>query len=394
MKPAFLWGIALFALTACTNSSSDSAPSRVDTQMYNRIQEQLLDATPGSVIEIPEGTFVFDRPLSLEGIPRVTLKGAGKNKTILSFKGQKVGAEGLRVTADSAVLQGFTIMDTKGDAIKVQDSKDVVMRDIHTTWSGGAKSSNGAYGLYPVACDGVLIEACEASYASDAGIYVGQSKNVLVRNSYAHHNVAGIEIENCTDAEVSYCRSENNSGGILVFDLPGLPAGNGKKCSIHHNAIIGNNHKNFAAEGNMVAIIAPGSGIILLAAKEVEVYENKIYDHKTIGAAIASYHITELEWSDANYDPFTYSVRLSNNDYKRRKSLPDMSKDFGKMVNLLFPGKPQDILYDGITDDQRSGSNPMQVCILEKGEGLRFANIDAAHDFKTIDTDLKNYACQ
>ncbi|MFM7339249.1 MAG: hypothetical protein ACKO2H_03990, partial [Bacteroidota bacterium] len=93
------------------------------------------------------------------------------------------------------------------------------------------------------------------------------------------HNVAGIEIENCTDAEVSYCRSENNSGGILVFDLPGLPAGNGKKCSIHHNTIIGNNHKNFAAEGNMVAIIAPGSGVILLAAKEVEVYENKIYDH-------------------------------------------------------------------------------------------------------------------
>jgi hypothetical protein len=124
------------------------------------------------------------------------------------------------------------------------------------------------------------------------------------------------------------------------------------------------------------------------------VYENKIYDHKTIGTAIASYHITELEWSDANYDPFTYSVRLSNNDYKRRKSLPDMSKDFGKMVNLLFPGKPQDILYDGIIDDKRSGSNPMQVCILEKGEGLRFANIDAAHDFKTIDTDLKNYACQ
>ena len=37
--------------------------------------------------------------------------------------------------------------------------------------------------------------------ASDAGIY-GQSKNIIVRNSVAQYNVAGIEIENSYYADV------------------------------------------------------------------------------------------------------------------------------------------------------------------------------------------------
>jgi len=34
------------------------------------------------------------------------------------------------------------------------------------------------------------------------------------------NNVAGIEIENCTDADVYENISTNNTGGVLVFDLP------------------------------------------------------------------------------------------------------------------------------------------------------------------------------
>lgn len=388
-----LSALALFTFS-CKPGATDSEPARIDTQVYTRIQEQLLDAQPEDIVEIPAGNFVFDRPLSLEGIAGVTIRGAGKDKTILSFKNQRVGAEGLRVSADSVTLEGFTIIDTKGDAIKVQDSKDVTFRNIKTTWSGGAKATNGGYGLYPVACTGVLIDQCEASYASDAGIYVGQSRGVVVQNTYAHHNVAGIEIENCIDAEVRHCRAENNTGGILVFDLPGLPAGNGRNTRIHHNTIKSNNLKNFAPEGNMVAIVAPGSGIILLAAKETEVYNNKIQDHKTIGLAIASYHITELKWTDPGYDPFTYAIYIHDNTYQRKQTLPDLSKSFGKMINLVFKGKPQDLLYDGIEDEKRpGGSNPMQICIRETSSDLRFANIDAAHDFKAVDTNINRYAC-
>lgn len=379
---------------SCQNASREPVPGETATELYNQLQEQLINARPGDVIEIPEGRYAFDRPLSLDGIAKVTIRGAGMDKTVLFFKDQKVGAEGLRITADSVTVENLAIMDTKGDAIKAQDCNGITIRNVKTSWSGGPDENNGGYGLYPVSSKNVLIENCEASYASDAGIYVGQCENVVVRNSYAHENVAGIEIENCINSEVYNNRAENNTGGILVFDLPELPAGNGRGCKVYDNRIIENNHKNFAPEGNIVGIVPPGTGIILLAAKGVEVYNNEIIGHKTIGTAIASYYITEKPWDDEHYDPYTYDIYIHGNRYERKRAVPDLSKDFGKLVNYLFPGKPQDILYDGIIDAERpAGPNPMNICIQQDGEDLRFASIDAANDFEQVQTELGPYGC-
>ncbi len=371
---------------------ASSSGADIATLAYNKIQEQLLDAKPGDVIQLPEGFFEFDRPLSLDGIPGVTIAGAGMDKTVLSFKYQKTGAEGIKITADSVTLRDFTVQDTKGDAIKLQNCNGVTLLRLKTTWSGGADENNGGYGLYPVACAGVLIDSCEASFASDAGIYVGQSRDVVVRNCYAHGNVAGIEIENCINSEVYDNRAEGNTGGILVFDLPDLPQVNGHTCRIYRNVVKDNNQANFAPEGNIVGIVPPGTGIILLAAKNVEIFDNQISGHKTIGTAIASYQITQKPWADTTYNPYTYDVTLYNNTYQRRRALPDLSRDFGKMVNILFAGKPQDILYDGIIDSTRAaGPNPMNICIRQEAAGLRFANIDAANDFDKVSKDISPY---
>lgn len=382
--------IVLFG--ACAPGSSED--SSIDTDVYNQLQTRLIEARPGDIIEIPKGHFHFDRPLSLDGIARVSIKGAGMDKTILSFKDQKAGAEGLRITADSVTVSDLTVLDTKGDAIKLQDCQGITLRNLKTTWSDGPKASNGAYGLYPVSSTDVLVEGCEASYASDAGIYVGQCSKVIVRNCYAHENVAGIEIENCTHAEVYNNRAEGNTGGILVFDLPDLPAGNGRDCRVYNNKIVENNHKNFAPEGNIVGIVPPGTGLILLAAKEVDIYDNEIIGHKTMGIAVASYQITENTWESTTYDPFTHDITIRNNKLERKKAIPDVSRDFGKLINLLFPGKPQDIIYDGILNDTLSGANPMNICIDQPGEDLRFANVDAANEFKNVAKNVELYACQ
>ena len=97
------------------------------------------------------------------------------------------------------------------------------MINLRTEWTGGPKSTNGAYGFYPVESEDVLIDGCVAIGASDAGIYVGQSKNIIVRNSIAQYNVAGIEIENSYYADVYDNLASHNTGGILIFDLPDLP---------------------------------------------------------------------------------------------------------------------------------------------------------------------------
>ncbi len=385
----------LFLLVfSCKSPKDEVNHSTVHENGYEMIQELLLDAEAGSTVNLPAGLFKINRSISLDGISNVTIQGQGRDETILSFLDQTNGAEGLRITADSITLKDFTIADAKGDAVKLQDCKGVNIINVKTTWTQGAMATNGAYGLYPVQCEDVLIDKCEAAYASDAGIYVGQSKNVIVRNSYAHHNVAGIEIENCINSEVYNNIAEFNTGGFLVFDLPDLEVVNGHTCKVYNNKFRSNNFKNFAHEGNMVAIIPPGSGVVLLAAKNVEIYDNEILDHKTFGVGICSYQLTERKWKDERFVPFTSEITIRNNTIKRKSALPDVTKKFGQMVNYVFPGKPQDILYDGILPDDVTGPNPMKICIKDnKAEDLRFANIDAANDFENVNKSLEPYEC-
>ncbi|MBK6512223.1 MAG: right-handed parallel beta-helix repeat-containing protein [Haliea sp.] len=118
--------------------------------------------------------------------------------------------------------------NTSGDAIKVKDANGVTFRRVRVEWTNGPDENNGAYGLYPVGCRNVLIEDSEVRGASDAGVYVGQSENIIVRRNYVYENVAGIEIENSKFADVYENNTTGNTGGILVFDLPGPPVQGGE----------------------------------------------------------------------------------------------------------------------------------------------------------------------
>lgn len=387
MKRLFLFLIPAI-LFSCKNN--EQSASTADKTYEKKLQEDLINAKEGDTILIPEGVFAFSRSLSLDDIKNVTIKGAGIDKTILSFKNQTSGAEGFKVVADNFTLSDLTIQDTKGDAVKIQNSKNCTMRRVKIEWTGGPDEKNGGYGLYPVTCDGVLIEDCDVSGASDAGIYVGQSKNIVVRKNHAHHNVAGIEIENSTNSEVYENLSENNTGGVLVFDLPGLPAKNGTNCIVRDNIIRENNHKNFAPEGNIVGIVPPGTGFICLAAKNCEVRNNQFINNKTIGAAVASYLITEKPFTDSVYIPHVSDIHIHHNSFQREFAIPDVTEKFGLLINGLFKAKSQDIIWDGILAD---GKTP-KICIHDNtAEELRFANLDAANNFKNVNTDMSKHNC-
>ena len=161
--------------------------------VQEELQEALILAEPGDVIALGVGRFVFASSLSLD-VDDVTIRGEGMDKTILSFKNQDAGAEGLIITSDGVSCEDFAVEDTKGDAIKAKGCDGISFIRVRTEWTDGPMESNGAYGLYPVECRDVLIDGCVAIAASDAGIYVGQSENIIVRNSRAEYNVAGIEI--------------------------------------------------------------------------------------------------------------------------------------------------------------------------------------------------------
>ena len=363
-------------------------------------QEEWILAKDGSTITLPEGTFHFTRTLSMDGKKKVHIKGAGMGKTVLSFAGQIEGGEGIRVTnSESIRLEGFTVMDTKGDGIKTQHVYDVQFLFVEAKWSGKPDAENGSYGLYPVQCQRVLLYESKAYGASDAGLYVGQCEQVVVRKCYAEGNVAGIEIENTTYADVVENTVTGNTGGILVFDLPDLEKKKGGHVKVYKNKVIANNYKNFAPKGNIVAQVPPGTGIMILATSDVSIYENEISDHKTAGTAIMSYYVTEIPIKDASYDPYPARIYIHDNTYQRKKQLPALSNKFGKLFLLKFGRKVPHIVYDGIREETSYSPTTgrllpeYEICIYNNADES-FANLDAANKFKGLNKDLEPFRCQ
>ena len=299
MSTHILQTLTILGCASLLFTCGQDQPSAPALSFEEALQEQLILAEPGDLILIPAGIHELTRSLSLN-VPGVTIRGEGIDTSILSFKNQIQGAEGLLVNADDFVIEDVAIEDTVGDALKINESNNITIRNVRTEWTGGALTSNGAYGIYPVQSSNILIEGAVAIGASDAGIYVGQSTRIIVRNSVAEYNVAGIEIENSTFADVYNNIATNNTGGILVFDLPNLPVQGGRNTRVFNNHIANNNTANFAPEGNIVGDVPAGTGLMILANDNIEVFGNQFTDNDSAQIIIVSYYITERPFEDPN----------------------------------------------------------------------------------------------
>jgi parallel beta-helix repeat protein len=367
-------------------------PVAAQKEIQKKIQTQLIDAEDGSTILLPEGSFHFDASVSMDGKKNVIIKGAGMDKTILSFKGQLSGAEGIKITNGANItLQDLTVQDAKGDGVKAQLVDGITFLHVKAEWTAGESKDNGGYGLYPVQCTKVLIDQCIAVGASDAGIYVGQSKYIIVKNSKAYKNVAGIEIENSWYADVYDNEAYNNTGGILVFDLPDLIQKDGGFVRVFRNHIHDNNHINFAPKGNTVGKVPQGTGFMILATRNVEAFENKIVNNISAGTVVVSYYITENPINDKTYNPFPSNIYIHDNYYERPMVKATSKGRLGKMYKfkLRFGKKVPHILYDGIEDPTMKNRN---ICI-RNNTNASFVNIDAGNKFKHKSTDATRHDC-
>lgn len=395
--------------TAAQRTSLDvNALPKATPEQVEALVAQFIEAKEGAVIDIPEGFYDMQTQLILDKVNKVTIKGKGMYNTVISFKNIKAGGEGMKITGNAAVLEGFTVLDAPGDCIKAMHCDGITFRAVNTTWSHQDLSKSGTYGIYPVQCTNVLVENCEVSHSRDAGIYVGQSEKIVVKNNYVFENVAGIEIENCDDAEVYDNKAENNTAGILVFNLPGLQKAFGSRTKVYNNTIKENNHENFAIDssdpsgqnGNAITMVPPGSGVIILAGNEVEVFNNQIINHKTASVLIASYQFTQLPIPNhPGWTPFTTNIAIHDNAIERpASSMPDTTKAFSRLIAATCK-VTQDVVYDGVYDPGRAAANPknpMNVCIREKKPDFRFTKFSLPPDGDltkiSFSNDLENFA--
>jgi len=389
-------GAAALALGACGGGGQEGRDlSEADTDYQTVLLERLIDAQPGDVIEIPAGVYSFDRSLSLN-VDGVTIRGAGMDETILSFQDQIAGAEGLIVTADDFTLEDLAIEDTSGDGLKVNGGENIIIRGVRVEWTDGYSTDNGAYGIYPVQTTNVLVENTVAIGASDAGIYVGQSRNVVVRNSRAEYNVAGIEIENCIGADVYGNVATNNTGGILVFNMPNLPQP-GYHTRVYDNEVFANNTENFGHEGTPVASVPAGSGIVINSNDQVEIFNNRIADNDTANIIISSLYSTGYSGSSAqdDFDPYPETIWIHDNTYEGGGSSPDgMDLTALKIAMFGLNGALPDILFDGYIDSEKmvDGALPdaLRICVDDPVDVL---NADGPNNYGSPSVDTEAFRC-
>jgi parallel beta-helix repeat protein len=320
-----------------------------------KVQTALLDARPGDTVQIGAGRYELTDGLSLD-VAGVTVKGAGPEATVLSFKGQKGSGEGLLISSSKVTVRDLGVEDARGDGIKAKGVDQISFVNVRVEWTGGPKASNGAYGVYPVSSTNVLIERVTVKGASDAGIYVGQSKNIVIRNSTAQFNVAGIEIENSMNADVHDNLSTHNAGGILVFDLPGLPQMGGHSTRVFANKVLANDTPNFAPKGNIVAQVPTGTGVMIMANRDVHVFGNEIDGNATAAVMLVAY---TNDYEDLSYNPLPRDISVHDNKIGRNGFDPQFAG--GAILAKAMGGTLPPVIWDGVSNFTRKGASAPEV---------------------------------
>lgn len=370
--------LTVLALAGCsrstTNDTTTSTPRtstgeciKPDANARNNILTAIFQASAGDVVSLCEGKFDMPTGLLINSKPGLTLKGAGMKKTILSFA-KSDSAEGINASySDGLILQDFTVEDTPGNGIRIFRSSYITLRGVRARWHDAAgrdetnagytpRSDVGAYALYPVETRHILMENCEAHGASDAGVYVGQSSDIIVRNCLATYNVAGYEFENTYRAIFENNVATKNVGGFLIFDLPDLRQ-YGEKNIVRNNKSYGNNTENFAPIGNIVGLTPRGTGMLILASDQLEIYGNEIYDNDTIGIAMVNFGLVDNKYPDQRYDFFPEGVEIHDNTFKNNGMNPQppnpdrgVASALPLILRLKNFGRGADIVWDGGED--------------------------------------------
>ena len=394
--------VSIAVLAACGSSNSGSPDGgsnvvKVDpTMSQSAISSAFSTAAADSTIEMAAGTYHLTNSLNLASKNNITVKGAGAAQTILDFSAQAAGADGVvqSVPAGSTVkvtFQDFTVQDTAGDGLKITGGTGVHVNRVNVSWP--TRATHGGYGVYPVQSKQVLIENCTIDGASDTGIYVGQSDGIVVRNNILTNNVAGIEIENSFNSDVTGNNSHDNTAGFLVFDLPGLPQVGGHNHRVYGNTFTNNNHPNFGDPSGTVALIPAGTGGAVMANTKVEIFDNTFSGNTAAGVAVVSCYVAfqsnpgACSPSTPGYAAVPSQVYVHGNTFTNNGTNPlagntDTNHPSYGLAALLASGfqapgwangHVSDVVYDGILLGD-SDTNPAQICSTQSGAG-NFANL-------------------
>ena len=353
----------------------------------NEMLLAMIEVKPKDVIEFGEGYFELTSGIQISGTEDILVKGQGMDKTVLSFKNSGSQEGFLATTVRGITVEDLTVLDSPGDAFKLQGVDHGTLRRVRAFWSSGrnlpsedtitaanyktklnvactdparhnpdnpnpletdttspdytVSKLSGRYGIYPVNSQNILVEFAESVGASDAGIYVGQTDNAIIRKSRSAYNVFGFEIENVRGGEYVDNVSECNTGGFLVYDLDGLTR-YGSRTRMYGNISRNNNTYNFAEPGSIVSNVPRGTGMLTMGYDKIDIFENTFENNGTAGIVHTSYKLFGVP-GDRRMDLYSEGVHIWNNTFKNNGNdlpQPDFAAIIdtgGEQVTSAFP---------------------------------------------------------
>lgn len=358
----------------------------------------MIQLRPGDTLEFDCGFIELDHGLLIQATEDVTVKGCGRDATVLSFRNSDnvTGLEALNVRG--ITVRDLTVADSPGDAFKLKGVKWGTLLNVRAYWSGGSEpitasnyperlqvacteppmnegdptpdyvpsSASGRYGIYPVESENILVDNAESVGASDAGIYVGQTNTAIIRNSRAVYNVMGFEIENVQGGEYDNNLAECNTGGFLIYDLENITQ-YGDTSVMLNNLARNNNTYNFAHSG-IISAVPRGTGFLTLGYDNIEIFNNRFEDHSTAAIIYASYELLDGKGktSDKKLDPYTEGLHIHDNvlinsgydlpppNYEKvllEGQVESVLPTLIGLKNITNPGKGAHIVWDGLLDE-------------------------------------------
>ncbi len=326
------------ATNSATRGERPAAPRTLTVEPGGNIQAVVDSAWPGDVIEIPYAAYnqkvvVNSSGLTLRGIP----DGDGRYPLL---DGQGQFADGVLVGGNDAVIEFLEIRNYTANGVLAEGVHNLILRDLKV-------ADTGIYGLYPVHSSGILMERIDVTGVNDAGIYAGQSEDIIVRNSVAYSNVIGIEIENSVGYTIYNNLVYNNSAGLFFDLLPQLTSKVATQGIVYDNLVENNNHPNFAGPEMLAGLMPSGVGVLLLGVDETIIVSNTISGNKTAGVAIwrtaVAFAEGEVDVADLPERNFIGGNTMVRNGYDADRYVTDLGI---AGADIIWDGSAWNNLFD------------------------------------------------
>jgi parallel beta-helix repeat protein len=251
---------------------------------------------------------------------------------------------------DGLVFQTLNVGAWPENGLFAAGAEGVTFRDVYSDALDVSK-----YAVFPIQSNNVLVEGCEVHHVSDAGIYVGQSTNIIARYNTVIENVAGLEIENSQNAKVHNVYATGNSGGILIFKLPGLPVQLSNGHEISHNILVSNNRANIGS--GTVGLVPDGTGMLVLSNDDGDFHHNFMDDNDSFGFVLVDQQTLNVLSGSNVFDPTSPDQKATGNQIRLNHVTSNNGTNQDSTPPNTTQGQGGKIVYEIIEEDPAPNYN-------------------------------------